>query len=218
MIRILFFILLFPTLAHAQLDDICRSTCKVATTEIRDGKNYFWHGSGTFIKENDQYFYVLTAGHVTNKGPYYNIFLTYDGYEGGPYKAIKLLEVCTKDPEKDIAVLRVKKGDITYGTPRISPLDFDSVISPKDKAFTWGHPEGGFGTGFNVQIKEHKNKIVYYFPGPLVGRSGSGLFNRHGLIGLVVRGGPGYPGEAIYIKDVMEIIKTTNKQLYDSLK
>lgn len=207
------FFLLFASVAYGQLDDIHKQTCKVYTKAHNRGDGV---GTGTFIKETDEHLYVLTAGHVTSCGDYIWCFLSHEGLSSDAIPASVEFQIFSyKNIDEDVAILKVNKKDINYTMPAVAEINYN--IEEGEKIYTCGHPKGGYTTSLIGRLVGLRPGGLVFNPSVIAGRSGSGLFNNKGLIGVVVRGTNKGEGQAVYVKTALEIIKKYDEELYNLL-
>jgi len=142
-----------------------------------------WGGTGSIIKIDDKYTYILTNKHVAGgDNPTTRMWvLSYWNINNKLWKAKKQAEILAKSPKYDLALIRVpgklvnKKAIPTITTAKIA-----------DKAYVVGHHLGrpyvygeGMVAGYDV------NDLIVQLP-TLYGNSGSAVFNQDGEIIAVV--------------------------------
>lgn len=205
---------LLTSITFGQLDEICQTSCKI----LAQGKNHGGWGSGTVVKETDEHFYILTAGHVTEHRNKIFTFLSFEGYYSNAIPTVKEFDIYTDDDLEDFAILRISKKDIDYTHPKVAKINSDIKLEVNEKIYTWGHPEGNHGTGFVGKLKKIDGGVIRFYPKVFSGRSGSGLFNKHGFIGVVVRARLRRDrvslSEAISIVNVMEMLEKHDPELH----
>lgn len=186
-------------------------------------------GSGTIIKEDDTYYYVLTNNHVIyslgNRTSYY----VYD-YLNNEYKNAKVL---FKDPNYDMALLRFTKGNVSL---RVSELAGEDA-KIKDNVIAIGQPLGQRNAiTFGEVLKYEKVKCsnckvdesnigydcVYYSAITSNGNSGGMLVNyNYELIGVVTFGLNDQRGDYLYgagspVSKVKEFLTNNNFKVGDN--
>lgn len=191
--------LIFTTSLFAGLDDISRTTAIVHTKERK-------FGTAVFVKETDDKYYLLTAGHLivkeveTEDGKKkkeqlknVDILLTYEGHHSLPMKADVEWAVLNNDFEKnqyyDVAYLSIDREpiDLFYGPPTIS--EFGESFKISDSIYTFGCPSlfWCFGTKGRIFGIKKKTRCFFIYPHPVGGQSGSGIFNEENkLLGIVI--------------------------------
>lgn len=184
-------------------------------------------GSGTIIKEDSNYYYVLTNNHVIyalgNRTSYY----VYD-YLNNEYSATLLFN----DPNYDMALLKFEKKI----NLRVSTLASEDV-KEKDNIIVIGQPKGQrnaitFGEVLyydtvvcnDCQIDESNidYECVYYNARTTNGNSGGMLINyNYELVGVVTYGMTNNHGEYVYgagspISKVKEFLSNNNFEVGDN--
>lgn len=149
------------------LNEILESTCRVSA----DGAM----GSGTCVASDDNKFYVLTNAHVVNDST--NVELTYwiNGSEIRYQGSVDWVKY-TNNGTLDIAVISVPKTGLT-STPRVIELAPDGYKTKASEViYSAGCPHGGWITAFIGKVRSHDGDTISFWPYPVNGRSGSGIF------------------------------------------
>lgn len=146
-------------------------------------RNYVTEGAGSGVIV-DTKGYIMTNNHVVEGSNKITVTLK----DGTEYDA----KIVGTDPSNDIAVLKIKAGNLTAATYG----DSDS-ISVGDLAVAIGNPLGQLGgtasqgivsaTDRNITIDNNELTLIQTDASINPGNSGGGLFNEYGqLIGIVV--------------------------------
>lgn len=164
-------------------------------------------GTGVIINEDEESYYLLTAGHVVKLYDYKYIKLDFKNYKDVPCEEIFAKFKFDLKEHVDFAILEIKKKDLNVKLPTI-PLS-DVINTKKDVVFTTGCARGEESsiTKTNITfIKEQKRDVQLFIDFlPAAGRSGSGVFNWDGsrVIGIITRSN----GECVPAKKILEILK-----------
>jgi hypothetical protein len=177
----LFFLLTFPTLLNAQI--LTSTQAQEASCRVYSGVGY---GSGTVFFEDSSKYYILTNGHVTNRGRNYTVEFYRRGFKSSKYSATLVKQVFNKD--LDVAVLSVNKTDFKFIIPRIIPIA-EKESKYNGYIFGSGCPAARWMQMWeSVIIVDEGSRILFTMP-PEGGQSGSGILgNVNGntrIIGIV---------------------------------
>lgn len=220
MTKWLFFSLLilasFSNFSDAGIDSVSNSICRVG-----NGHGYC---TGWCYKEDDEYYYFITAGHFVG-GIADEMTLEVNLYHSGEMKKLegkKVFHIFEQNTEKDLTVFKVKKesfGD--YPKPEALKLgkNHDSKI-----IWTYGCPDGKWPTACKGRYltENQKDEDLWDFNPPVIrGRSGSPILNEDAteVIGMVLmcnahidNQGIETPinGIASSIESIREILKENN--------
>jgi V8-like Glu-specific endopeptidase len=161
-------------------------------------------GSGVVYEESEDYFYVLTAGHVITKNskllPDLYAYFYKAGEPSGPFlmEMVKLdynavVDMTETLTVRDLAILKVKKSLLKKEQyPTVIPLDEKFDIKLNQQILSIGCPGPTIPLRYpsmvHGKIKEIKNEGFTFTPNVLAGRSGSPVFDIKGdkIIGIVI--------------------------------
>lgn len=177
-IIILFFS--FINFSNANELDIIKATVKLNTPGICTGIVY---------KEDDEYIYILSAGHCASHTKVVNVQLYTNPEPSDWVESDVLFATYITHTTEDISVIRSKKSNFgKYPIPKpISLAKNFSTIRKNDEIFSCGCSDGNWPTLFRGFIETVTDVEINIHPSVINGRSGSGLFNKNGeIIGIVV--------------------------------
>ena len=210
---------LLAAVANAELGEVADSTCRINAKQS--------YGTGFDYKEDDSYYYLLTAGHLIGIKDGVSVTL----YHGGAdwtvpaelvyhtYKEQKFLdsEDATKKLHQgykefcqDVSVVRIEKKPIIdsgHGKMVIMPFALNYNAKPLTFVWTYGCPDGNWPSGVKGRIIAKHNHLIEFQPKVIPGRSGSALYDYRceNVIGIVVM--CNNTSYAILIDDVYEMLK-----------
>jgi len=154
-------------------------TGKIPTRE-EDGVTVIgqqWSGTGTIIKIDNEYTYILTNAHVVNEEENPILFVK----DGLAQKEAEIVAIHDNSEIIDLAVIKVK--GLLRGKRTVKGI---TVASPQDKLYLVGHHLGRpyiYGEGVFAGYDEIYD--IIQIP-TLFGNSGSGICNKNGeLIGVI---------------------------------
>lgn len=168
-------LLCVPSAACAEtlkLEQLSNSVCRVISKSYTDTG----YGSGTFFMEDENYYYVLTNGHVVGKAN----SLAIQFVKAGEY----LPEVSAKlkwahwvyNTSIDIAILSVSKANVKDIRPRIIPLaNYNTAVPKGTLVFGAGFPASRWLQSWECKIANNRGNIYDITMPPEGGQSGSGV-------------------------------------------
>mgnify|MGYP003333932074 CR=1 FL=1 len=155
-------------------------------------------GTGFVYKEDKNFFYVMTAGHVID-GCIKNYCLLHFFNNGKAVDAVQG-EISKKDYNKsetideselvrDIAILKVKKTDFKNFQPTIIPLaPANKRIAIDETVFSLGCPNLRWPSAFLGSVNHSIPERFFFSPDVIGGRSGSPVYDKNCtmVIGVVI--------------------------------
>lgn len=190
--------------------DAYQSTCAIQGTGILEEFG-IGRATGVIIGEDDENYFILTAGHLASRCTD-EFFVSFpDGTFGVAKKVYSLLHEDFEDKSyheeyfaKDFAILSLSKD---VGKLKVIPLD----LNAPEKVYTIGC-SGGVERQSIVEtyiISKSKGVIRLGF-NPAAGRSGSGVFSSQGVVGMVLTQG----GFCVSADRIQEILKENVPQCH----
>ncbi len=192
---------LSPIITYASIRDVLNATCRVM---VKKSEGDLWGGgSGIVYKQDDQFIYILTAGHVL-KDKFICILHFFVNGEQYP-SIIAFKHQCIYDPpssgvsnisdlmlsgNKDFAI--VKAPIAQFGNKKIPipiPLaNKDLDLLSGGRIMSSGSSRGEWPTAFLGRIDDSKSLGFFFKPKPNKGRSGSVICDASGtyVIGIVL--------------------------------
>lgn len=186
-------------------------------------------GSGTIIKEDDLYYYVLTNNHVIYSFGYNVYYYVYD-YLNNEYSNAQVL---FSDPNYDMALVRFKKGNDKLKVTKLASAD----IRIKENVIIIGQPQGQRNTVTLGEVisygkvecsdcqKDESNvkyDCVYYNAITTNGNSGGMILDYdYNLVGIVTFGMNASNGEYLYgagspVSKIKEFFSGNNFEVGDN--
>lgn len=186
----------------ADANKLIDTTVKLTVT---NSEGMVCKGSATVIDEDADKFFLLTSGHIVEDESCILINLYHMGAESLPipgklekykFHNVKGLgqnggftaEQMADPPIDDLAIVSFeKKLIIDYVLPKVAKIAPDDYkIKEKQVIFTMGCAAGNWPSLIKGQVQTVCEKFFVYWPTPLQGRSGSGIFTEDDLlIGVV---------------------------------
>ena len=178
-------ILLFSTDLYAKeltLTEVMKATCRITSFKLNQlGQTIgSTRGTGTVIREDDSYYYVLTNGHVASKmGSIVDLEFFNDGYKSGKLSAVVYWRYYTKGTTKDAAIIKLDKSKMQEYVPIIIPLaPKDHVIPRGTKIYGAGHPEGMWLSAWIARVASLDERRLYFDMTPQGGQSGTAILSK----------------------------------------
>lgn len=206
-----FLLLVSPT--YASIDELSKATVGVSTSGMKIG-------TGVVVKETEDKYYILTAGHlVSNQGKPVDdlaVYFFHAGFDSRPIPA--KIEYGKLDTNKwlDFAIISIDK-EIFYEAPKVLQLGKDKPLYKMGMTIeTFGLPHGQWPTGQRGHIFNHniKDGFFIYRPSPETGRSGSAIINKDNIIlGIVVF----TSGQCMAHDHLYSYIKANNEEMFKLL-
>lgn len=176
------FLLLFanPVLCLADLlslDQTVQSTCKISIPK-RDmfGNIGYSYGSGTVISSDDEYYYILTNGHVIKDAKSVLVEFFHNGHKSASASVDVKWVRYRSGTSIDAALLSVKKSIFGEIHPVVIPLaDKNIKLASGNYVYGAGCPEGRWGQMWEGRVIEILNNVTHINHPPVAGQSGSAL-------------------------------------------
>jgi len=192
---VMIFNLLLCSTLWAQLE----STCKVISEQ--------GVGTGTFYKEDKEFYWVITAAHVLNGQHSLFIKCYHSGFESEKIPTSLHWKFYKKDTVDDVAILKVSKQLVKERgmiPPKIIPLFTEDFKPAKHLVVkSCGCANGSWPTMWKGHLTSVSDKVLMFIPTPLPGRSGAALVYEKKIVGIIIF----QNGKAISIKRVYELMK-----------
>lgn len=149
-------------------------------------------GTGTAIREDDDYVYVITAGHVVAKEKFVDVYFFHDKKVSEAIEAQVLWNRFNYEfTEEDLCMLRVAKEDFgDFPLPTIIPLmEKGTKIDREEPIISVGCPLGFAASNWTGRTVAHLDDLIPFVPGPLKGRSGAAICDveAKSVLGVMVR-------------------------------
>ncbi len=169
--------------SDAGINDVSNSICRIQTdTSCMTGWCY---------KEDDEYYYFISAGHF--KDGLENKKITVSAFHDGAmqsFKAEKVFEVYEEGQPNDLSVVKLKKDELGDYT-KFEPLVLAEISNGSHTIWSYGCSDGNWPTAFKgVYIGKFKERrrLFTFKPAVIQGRSGSPVLNEDGteVIGMIL--------------------------------
>jgi len=168
------------TPVHANWTDIMDATCRVN------------RGSGIVFTEDEDYYWILSAGHCVvddnGKKEKVEIQFFHTGHASRVMEAENYWHICKFDDDiiSDLAVLKLKKSLLKdYDKPKIVPLASKKFRAKAGSVIhTCGRPGKNWPTIYRGHIKTSADDHIKIYPVPIRGRSGSGVYQNGFVIAI----------------------------------
>lgn len=199
----------------SQLIDNLKSSCLI-TTQYQDifGIYKYRLGSGTIINEDENFYYILTNGHIVDQGIKYYVEFFDNGYKLDKVPAYLYLISYTYATTNDLAILRLDKIDLNDFVPNVIPLSKDNIDLEEDLLiYGSGYPRGKWNMIWIGRIIDLDEHTIYINMRPCHGQSGSGIIaeidGELRVVGIVTWMNPDH-GRAISSNTIHDIIHGTH--------
>lgn len=172
-------LLLLSSIAQGDLYTAHMATGRVRTT----AGGVTGIGSGVLIGENETAYYALTNAHVANRQQVAVDF--FDACYSLKVTAPGVL--VSRDPDNDVAVLKVEKASLNGHAPEIMTIDFAYVPQAGEILATIGYPEGKGPSAFWMKYRRTSALGLEFVPAGMTGRSGSAILTKDAsrIVGLL---------------------------------
>lgn len=168
---LLFLCLLVPVTAKAEVlnaNQILESTCRVTAGQ------YF--GSGSVIKHENGKFFILTNAHVVGNNNTVYLEFFKNGRKTLPFPGEVVWKQFKEKTSMDFAIVSIDEKYFGKYPPRVVKLAPASVKALDGYVMSAGCPGARWPSAFEgFIIREESDRILFY-PPPLGGQSGSGLY------------------------------------------
>lgn len=192
---------------EAKIKDAIESTCKIIIRreipkEQQKPKGPQFKdsgGTGVVFSEDNDYLWILTAGHVVKHLPECKVYFYSGGYQQHPVKGV--LHKCLLEEDKglpsarirDLAIVKVAKMGIRFKMPKPIPLAGENEEIPKT-ILNIGCPNVEWPSARLGHVEHVQDHFIWFSPEPEPGRSGSSILDGEGnkIYGIVIwrDGGP----------------------------
>lgn len=180
----------------AGLKNISKSTCSIN------------RGTGVVFSEDETHFWIMTAGHcvVDSFGGIEKTEVEFYHTGRRSHKIVGEVLLATYDQGtvNDIAIVKIKKEDLlNYPSPTIIPLaKRDAKVD--EKITSYGCPNSNWPSGWTGRIVSVGKDYIIFYPKPIQGRSGSGIFDEDGqaILGIIIW----TDGTAVSAKQIHKLI------------
>ncbi len=172
--------LLFPVTAKAELwgaNQILEATCRVTAGQ------YF--GSGSCIKYENGKYYVLTNAHVVGNNSVVQLEFFKNGKKTKPLPANVVWTKFVEKTSTDYALLSIDAKYFGNYPPRVAKLAPAGLQAVGGYIVSAGCPGARWPSAFEGFIIAQESDRILFYPPPLGGQSGSGLY-------VVAKGENGY--------------------------
>ena len=172
--NILFSILLslfLTTVVQAKvltLNEILESTCRV-----KAGSAY---GSGTCFKHEGGKYYILTNAHVIGNSRTVSLEFFKNGHKTLPISATVVFKKLIARSDVDLAIVAVDGKYFGNYPPRVAKVAPRDAKGDNSYMLSAGCPSARWASAWEGTIKEEKGGRIIFYPPPIGGQSGSGLY------------------------------------------
>jgi hypothetical protein len=172
--------LLFPVTAKAELwgaNQILEATCRVTAGQ--------YYGSGSCIKYENGKYYVLTNAHVVGNNSVVQLEFFKNGKKTKPLPANVVWTKFVEKTSTDYALLSIDARYFGNYPPRVAKLAPIGLEPVGGYVVSAGCPGARWPSAFEGFIIKQESDRILFYPPPLGGQSGSGLY-------VVAKGENGY--------------------------
>lgn len=165
------FILLFPIVAKAEIlsiNQILESTCRIHVNER--------YGSGSCIDYENGKYYILTNGHVTRDAKIASVEFFKSGRKTNPLPGTIVFSKFEKGSDIDFALITIDAKYFGKYPPRIAKLASPANTITENYVVSAGCPDARWACGWEGFIVRQENSEIIFYPPPVGGQSGSGLY------------------------------------------
>ena len=174
---ILIFCLLLNNTAVAGINEILDATCK-----IKIGK---FSGTATVFKEDAEYYWLISAGHVGYPGTKGTACFYLKGEPSQEIPLEFVWRTWKKGTSDDLAFYKFKKPkDLKIKVIPLAPKYYK--VTNNEVILTCGCAHGLWPTLWRGKVTDLTTQRVEFQPPVPIGRSGSGIFNEGGAVILAV--------------------------------
>jgi len=150
------------------LNDILEATCRVAA-----GSAY---GSGTCIKHHNGKYYILTNAHVVRGTNQVKLEFFKNGHKTLPMPARVVYRKLLNNASIDFAIVSIDEKYFGNYPPRIAKIATKSQTADRQYIKSAGCPSARWASAWEGTIERHEGNRIIFYPPPVGGQSGSGLY------------------------------------------
>lgn len=180
--------LLFPAYAQAELwgtNQILEATCRVTAGQ--------YYGTGSCIKHQNGKYFILTNAHVVGNSSAVYLEFFKNGRKTNPLPAQVIWSQIIERTSIDFAIVAIDEKLFGKYPPRVATLAPISAQAVGGYIVSAGCPGARWPSAFEGFIIKQESDRILFYPPPLGGQSGSGLY-------IVAKGPDGYH---TYLKGVV---------------
>ncbi len=172
--KILYIILLslfITTVCQAKvltLNEILESTCRV-----KAGSAY---GSGTCFKHEGGKYYILTNAHVVGNNRTVSLEFFKNGHKTLPISATVVFKKLIQRSDVDLAIVAVDGKYFGNYPPRVAKVAARDAKAEGNYMLSAGCPSARWASAWEGTIKNETGGRIIFYPPPIGGQSGSGLY------------------------------------------
>jgi len=173
-------LLLIPVSAKAELwgaNQILEATCRVTAGQ--------YYGSGSCIKHENGMYYILTNAHVVGNNNNVQLEFFKNGRKTTPLPATVVWTKFVERTSTDYALLSIDERYFGKYPPRVAKLAPAGLEAVGNYVVSAGCPGARWPSAFEGFIISQESDRILFYPPPLGGQSGSGLY-------IVAKGPSGY--------------------------
>ena len=179
-------LMLIPTQAEGKiwsLNEVLDATCRVNA-----GSAY---GSGTAINKKNGYYYILTNAHVVGSSQSARVEFFKNGRKTLPIPGKVVFRRLSSKSVLDVAIIAVDAKYFGNHPPRIAVLGNRKEVAVGNYVQSAGCPSARWANSWEGFIVQQEGGRLIFYPPPIGGQSGSGLYivaNRNGVKQTVLKG------------------------------
>lgn len=163
------------------IDEIMLSTCMISTER--------GSGTGFVIAQDNEYFWIMTAGHVAQKKGNLRCIFYSNGHQSHYMHATTIWVIYKEKTLSDLALIKLPKSEFgDYPTPKpLCLAKANHSINIDEVVVSAGCETGRWPSGWRGNILEVNEDCIKVRPATPSGRSGSPVVNSTGkVIGMVI--------------------------------
>lgn len=176
------------------LEETLKAACRISVSYVDRNigipVNATKYGSGTVVDYDEEYYYILTNGHVTKDSKAVKVEFFDDGYVTKKIDAKLVWEYYVKNTSVDASILSVSKSDLNNYQPRVVPIaPRGTIIKKGTKIYGAGCPAARWDMAWEAIITDVDDTTIAFNMPPEGGQSGSGVIadvnGKPSIVGLV---------------------------------
>lgn len=159
------------------LEQIQKAACRITAYDIGDnGQREVRRGSGTFVKDDNGIYRILTNGHVVRRSEQVYIEVFDEGWKSGMIPVDVDFVTYYQNSSLDMSVLSVPKHRLGAYVPTMIPLARgDAPLRAGNVIYGAGCPSGKWMQAWKGAITAARENIIQFNAAPEGGQSGSAI-------------------------------------------